>query len=212
MSAPHSVGFFRDLTCPTPCGLKEVSAPRPVFLSTYRDLSTLRLSPGCEWPSIGFLLYLDFVRPPYLPSPGSKYPFIQLVHFRCSNVSFPLCVFQKVNFFCIRMLPVFSYLCFLPLQVLFSKLQSFTSNVLLLLLFSHFILVSPIYLQPPLCISSDNTHHTMIGTFSLHASVFSNIQNSDGPYSGPCLHFLCFSIPSDSRRCFGSSIFPIQIF
>jgi len=31
------------------------------------------------------------------------------------------------------------------------------------------------HLQPRLCIS-DNTHHTMIGTFPLYASVFSNVQ------------------------------------
>jgi hypothetical protein len=33
------------------------------------------------------------------------------------------------------------------------------------------------FFQLPLCISSDDTHHTMIGTFSLYAPVVSNIQN-----------------------------------
>jgi hypothetical protein len=78
--------------------------------------------------------------------------------------------------------------------------------------FFHFILVSPMHFQPPLCISSDDTHHTMIGTFLLYAPVFSNIQNSDRSYSGLCLCFFCFSIPSDSRQCFGSGMLPIQIF
>jgi hypothetical protein len=44
--------------------------------------------------------------------------------------------------------------------------------------FSAFFLVLPIHFQPPLSISHDDTHHTMIGTFPLCASVFSNIQNS----------------------------------
>jgi hypothetical protein len=37
-------------------------------------------------------------------------------------------------------------------------------------IFSDFILVLPIHFQPPLSISSDDTHHTMIGMFLSYAS------------------------------------------
>ena len=101
-----------------------------------------------------------------------------------------------------------SLLYFSAPQLLFSELLGFNSDVPLF--FSHFNLASCMFFQPHLCVSSDDPHHTMIGTFSLYIFVFSDIRNSDDPYSGPCLCFLFLSLPSDSPQCFGPGIFQIR--
>ena len=67
--------------------------------------------------------------------------------------------------------PVFLPLSFSVTQLLLDKLRSFNSDVPLLFFFA-FILISPMHFQPPLCISSDDTHHAMIGAFPLCASMY----------------------------------------
>ena len=179
---------FCVLICPSLCHPQYVSAP--------------------AWSISFHILTLSLL----LLSLGSQCPFNVLVDFQYTNVFFPLCIcLESEPFFCIFLCLVFSLLCFPALQLLFSRLRSFNSEVLLF--FSGFIFVSPMNFQPPLCISSGDTHHTIIGTFPLYASVFSNIQNSDNSYSGPCIPFICLpiTIPSDPQGSFGSGMFPIQI-
>ena len=64
------------------------------------------------------------------PLAGSKYSFEVLIYFWCTNLFFPLHSLESELFLCICLLSVFSLICFSPLQLLFSKLQSFNSDVL----------------------------------------------------------------------------------
>ena len=157
--------------------------------------------------SISFYILTSLI----LPSLGGNYPFILLVYIWCTvlTCSF-LSFFRKwapFFFSCRILFPVSSLLCFSALQILFTKLQSFISKVLLFFWFYHNL---PMFFQT--CIPGDDTHHTMIGTFPLYPSIFFNIQISDNSYSGPGLLFLHLPIPSECRSCFGSGIFSIHIF
>jgi len=185
---------FHVLAYPSLCGLQLVSASCSHFLSV-------------SWlipPSVVFSMWVPrtwsfsfhfmtlFL---LLHSPGSKYPL--LVYFQWTNVFLPSYIFQKVIPFLYLLGP-----CVLT-SLLLCTADSFRQTTIIqlqctVIIFSDFILVSPMHFQPPLCISSDDTHHTMIGTFPLYASVFSDVQNSDNSYSGPCLPFLCLPILSDT--------------
>ena len=83
---------------------------------------------------------------------------------------------------------VSSPLSFSALQAVYSKLASFVANVLLS--FNASIFVSLIHFQPPLSISSDDTHHILIGTFLPPASTVSDVQNSHTSHFGVCMPFL----------------------
>src|SRR5260221_6980067 len=94
------------------------------------------------------------------------------------------------------------------LQEVFSKLESFVSEVQLL--FSGSILVELMCFQWHLSISNPNPHHTMIGAFLLSASVLSNVQDRNNHHPGVCMPFLCLLSGFTSCEGFRQGIFPIQ--
>ena len=101
-----------------------------------------------------------------LPSSDSKFQFSVFVYLSCSFLHFSECE------------PFFFYLLALYFLTFYASLYHSESSKnyghltpMYCCYLPAFILVLLMHFQPPLCISSDDTHHIMIGIFSLCACI-----------------------------------------
>ena len=124
---------FHILMCPCFCGPQRVSAPCSITFYICPDLFLPLWSLECDCSLVLLLSFCILTLFFFRTSLGSKYPFNGFIYFWCSNMFLFLYISQNVNFsFCFCLLPVFSLCCFSALQLIFSKLCSFYSNVWLL--------------------------------------------------------------------------------